>query len=38
MRFYDVNASSVLLDPRVVVGFAVAVIAIEIVLGYFVKI
>ncbi|PIN96585.1 preprotein translocase subunit Sec61beta [Candidatus Micrarchaeota archaeon CG_4_10_14_0_2_um_filter_60_11] len=26
MRFYDVNTSNIQLDPKVVVGFAIAVI------------
>lgn len=33
MRFYDVSASNVQLDPRIVVGVAVAFIAFELVLG-----
>ena len=37
MRFYDVTASSVLIDPRIVVGFAIAVILLEIFLGLVVK-
>jgi len=32
MRFYDVTSSNVLLDPKIVVGFTIAVILIEIVL------
>lgn len=32
MRFYDVTSSNIQLDPKIVVGFAVAVIVIEIVL------
>jgi preprotein translocase subunit Sec61beta len=32
MRFYDVSASNILLDPRVVVAFAALVIVAEIIL------
>ncbi|MBI3588404.1 preprotein translocase subunit Sec61beta [Candidatus Micrarchaeota archaeon] len=31
-RFYDVDSSSIELDPRIIVGFAVAVIVFELVL------
>ncbi len=33
MRFYDVNASKIHVGPEAVVGFAVAVIAIELLLN-----
>ena len=32
MRFYDVSASNILLDPKVVVGAVLVFIAIEILL------
>jgi preprotein translocase subunit Sec61beta len=32
MRFYDVSSSKVQLDAKIVIGFAVAVILLEIIL------
>lgn len=32
IRFYDVSASNIQLDPRVVVAFAAAVIVVELLL------
>lgn len=37
MRFYDVTSSSILLDPRIVVGFAAVFIAVEIVLSILIR-
>jgi preprotein translocase subunit Sec61beta len=31
IRFYDVTASNILLDPKAVIAFAIAVIAIELI-------
>ena len=31
VRFYDINSSNVQIEPKLVVAFAVAVIAIEII-------
>ncbi len=33
MRFYDVTTSNFQLDPKIVVGFALAVIILELLLG-----
>ncbi|HLC38004.1 MAG TPA: preprotein translocase subunit Sec61beta [Candidatus Norongarragalinales archaeon] len=35
MRFYDVSSSKVQLDAKIVIGFTVAVILLEIVLQMF---
>lgn len=32
IRFYDVSSSNIQLDPRIIVGFAAAVIVVEILL------
>lgn len=32
MRFYDVSASNIQLDPKIVVGFAIAVILVILIL------
>lgn len=37
MRFYDVSASNVQLDPKIIVGFAIVLIAIEIIIQAFVR-
>ncbi len=37
MRFYDVSASNIQLDPKLVVGFAVFVIVIELLLQIFAR-
>ena len=33
MRFYDVSTSNIQLDPKVVVGFALAIIILELLLS-----
>lgn len=35
MRFYDVSSSSIQLDPKLVVGFTVALIVVEVALKFF---
>lgn len=37
IRFYDVNSSNIQVDPRLVVGFAVAFLVLEIMLQLVVK-
>ena len=35
VRFYDVDSSTILLDPKIIIGFAVLVILVEIALQIF---
>ncbi|MBI5636259.1 preprotein translocase subunit Sec61beta [Candidatus Micrarchaeota archaeon] len=35
VRFYDVDSSAVLLDPKIVIGFSLLVIIIEVALQIF---
>ena len=37
MRFYDVSASKIQLDPKLVVGFAALLIAIEVIIQTFAR-
>jgi preprotein translocase subunit Sec61beta len=34
IRFYDVTSSNVLLNPKVVIGFAIALIIVELIFGF----
>lgn len=37
VRFYDINSSSIQIDPKLVVGSAVLLIVVELILGFFAK-
>ncbi len=37
MRFYDVSSSSIQLDPKLVVGFAALLIAVEVLIQSFAR-